>query len=44
MQDSKSKGSKTQRPVAESPRMYHCETVEDYAMELNESERTHTHE
>lgn len=44
MQDSKSKGGKTQRPVAESPRMYHCETVEDYSMELNESERTHTHE
>ncbi|SHG70598.1 amidohydrolase family protein [Pedobacter caeni] len=44
MQDSKSKGGKTQRPVAESPRMYHCETVEDYSLELNESERTHTHE
>lgn len=44
MQDSKSKGGKTQRPVAESPRMYHCETVEDYSMQLNESERTHTHE
>ncbi|AOM76750.1 amidohydrolase family protein [Pedobacter steynii] len=44
MQESKNKGGKTQRPVAESPRMYHCETVEDYSMELNESERTHTHE
>lgn len=44
MQESKGKGGKTQRPVAESPRMYHCETVEDYAMELNELERTHAHE
>lgn len=44
MQESKGKGGKTQRPTAESPRMYHCETVEDYAMEINESERTHAHE
>lgn len=44
MQDSKNKGSKTQRAVAEAPRMYHCETLEDYSAELNELERSHNHE
>jgi len=44
MKDSKSKGSKTQKPQAETPRMYHCETMEDYSVELNETERSHAHE
>jgi len=44
MKDSKNKGSKTQKPVAESQRMYHCETLEDYSLEINEQERSHTHE
>ncbi|RZK81895.1 MAG: amidohydrolase [Pedobacter sp.] len=44
MLDSKKGGSRTQRPVAEAPRMYHCETLEDYSGELNELERGHSHE
>lgn len=44
MQDNKKKGAKTQRPQADAPRIYNCETLEDYSLELNELERTHTHE
>jgi len=44
MKDSKDKGGKTQRPKAEPKRLYHCETIGDYALELNEIERTHDHE
>ncbi|EDM36489.1 amidohydrolase [Pedobacter sp. BAL39] len=44
MQESKNKGGKTQRPTPESPRLYHCESVGDYAQELNDLERTHDHE
>jgi len=44
MKDSKDKGGKTQRPKAEQKRLYHCETLEDYALELNEMERSHDHE
>jgi imidazolonepropionase-like amidohydrolase len=44
MLDSKNKGSKTQKPVASSPRIYNCETLEDYAAELNTLERNHSHE
>jgi imidazolonepropionase-like amidohydrolase len=44
MKDSKAKGSKTQRPQNESPKLYDCETLEDYSLELNELERNHAHE
>jgi imidazolonepropionase-like amidohydrolase len=44
MLDSKNKGSKMQKPVASSPRIYNCETLEDYAAELNTLERSHSHE
>ncbi|MBB5437295.1 imidazolonepropionase-like amidohydrolase [Pedobacter sp. AK017] len=44
MKESKDKGSKTQRPKAEIQRQFHCETIEDYSIELNESERSHNHE
>lgn len=44
MKDSKDKGEKTQTPKAESQRMYHCETLEDYSLEITEQERSHTHE
>lgn len=44
MQENKGKGGKTQRPIAEAQHMYHCETIEDYSMEQNESERSHAHE
>jgi len=44
MLDSKNKGSRTQRPAAASPRIYNCETLEDYAAELNTLERSHSHE
>ncbi|MGY0035399.1 amidohydrolase family protein [Pedobacter sp. NJ-S-72] len=41
MLDSKSSGSSTQRPLGNSPRLYNCETLEDYSAELNESEHAH---
>lgn len=44
MKDSKKGGSKTQRPVAEAQRMYHCETLEDYSLGLIELEGGHSHE
>lgn len=44
MKDSKDKGSKTQRPQNETPKLYDCETLEDYSLELNELERSHAHE
>jgi imidazolonepropionase-like amidohydrolase len=44
MKDSKAKGSKTQRPQNETPKLYDCETLEDYSLELNELERSHAHE
>ncbi|WP_316810662.1 amidohydrolase family protein [Pedobacter heparinus] len=44
MKESKSKGAKTQRPKAEVRREFHCETIEDYSIELNDSERSHNHE
>lgn len=43
MIDSKSKGNKTQRPTADTPRIYNCETLGDYAAELT-MEGDHTHE
>jgi imidazolonepropionase-like amidohydrolase len=44
MLDSKNKGSRTQRPTGSSPRIYNCETLEDYAAEFNTLERSHSHE
>lgn len=44
MIDSKSKGSRTQRPVAEAPAIFYCESVGDYSAELNELERNHNHD
>jgi imidazolonepropionase-like amidohydrolase len=44
MLDSKNKGGKTQRPTGSSPRIYNCETLEDYAAEFNTLERNHSHE
>ncbi|TKC05082.1 amidohydrolase family protein [Pedobacter frigoris] len=44
MLDSKNKGGKTQRPQAETPKLYHCETVGDYSKGITETEGAHTHE
>ncbi len=44
MLDSKKSGLKTQRPSREAPRLYNCESLEDYSAELNELERAHSHE
>lgn len=44
MIDSKSKGAKTQRPSQQAPRLYNCESLEDYSAELNEMEGAHSHE
>lgn len=38
MLDSKSKGGRTQRPVGDAPRLYNCETLENYSAELTEKE------
>jgi imidazolonepropionase-like amidohydrolase len=44
MIESKGKGAKTQRPSADSPRIYNCESLEDYSAELNEMEGVNAHE
>jgi len=50
MIESKSKGAKTQRPENTTPRIYNCESLEDYAAasnqsaQLNEMEGAHSHE
>lgn len=44
MKDSKAKGGKTQRPRNEGQKLYDCETLEDYSLELNQLERSHAHE
>jgi imidazolonepropionase-like amidohydrolase len=44
MKDSKGRGAKTQKPKPETRREFHCETVEDYSLELNDLERSHNHE
>lgn len=44
MIDSKSKGAKTQRPAQQTPKVYNCESLEDYSAELNEMEGAHSHE
>lgn len=44
MKDSKARGGKTQRPQNEGQKLYDCETLEDYSLELNQLERSHTHE
>lgn len=41
MLESKSKGSRTQRPLGEAPRLYNCETLENYSAELTENEHVH---
>ncbi|KIO75824.1 amidohydrolase [Pedobacter lusitanus] len=41
MLNSKSSGSATQRALGNAPRLYNCETLEDYSAELNESEHAH---
>ncbi|MNL45738.1 hypothetical protein D3C87_1684070 [compost metagenome] len=44
MKESKGKGAKTQKPKAEMHREFHCETVTDYSIEMNDLERSHNHE
>jgi imidazolonepropionase-like amidohydrolase len=41
MLESKSKGRSTQRPLGEAPRLYNCETLENYSAELTENEHAH---
>ncbi len=41
MLESKSKGSRTQRPLGDAPRLYNCETLENYSAELTEKEHVH---
>ncbi len=41
MLESKSKGSRTQRPLGDAPRLYNCETLENYSAELIEKEHVH---
>lgn len=41
MLESKSSGSGTQRAQGIAPRLYNCETLENYSAELNESEHAH---
>ncbi|WP_316843087.1 amidohydrolase family protein [Pedobacter psychrodurus] len=41
MLDSKSKGGRTQRPMGDAPRLYNCETLENYSAELTEKEHAH---
>jgi len=41
MLESKSKGGRTQRPLGEAPRLYNCETLENYSAELTEKEHAH---
>ncbi|RZK55333.1 MAG: amidohydrolase, partial [Pedobacter sp.] len=43
--ESKNAGARTQRPMGErTPRLYHCESQEDYWAELNQMEGEHNHE
>lgn len=44
MQESKTRGSLTQRPVTPPVRLYHCESTADYATELNAMEGTYSHD
>ena len=41
MLESKSKGGRMQRPIADAPRMYNCETLENYSAELTEKEHAY---
>lgn len=41
MLESKSKGGRTQRPLGDAPRLYNCETLENYSAELTEKEHAH---
>lgn len=38
MVESKTKGSRTQRATGDAPRLYNCETLENYSAELTEKE------
>ncbi|WP_316826649.1 amidohydrolase family protein [Pedobacter miscanthi] len=38
MLESKSKGGRMQRPMGDAPRLYNCETLENYSAELTEKE------
>ncbi|KEQ31738.1 amidohydrolase [Pedobacter antarcticus 4BY] len=44
MISSKNKGAKTQRPVAETHTLYHCESMEDYITGADLTEGAHSHE
>ncbi|MFD2285612.1 amidohydrolase family protein [Pedobacter petrophilus] len=41
MLESKSKGGKMQRPMGDAPRLYNCETLENYSAELTDKEHAH---
>lgn len=41
MLESKSKGGRMQRPMGDAPRLYNCETLENYSAELTEKEHAH---
>lgn len=41
MIENKRKGGKVQRPVSDAPKLYECETLENYSAELNEKEHAH---
>ncbi|QXU41013.1 amidohydrolase family protein [Pedobacter sp. D749] len=41
MLENKSKGGRTQRPMGDAPRLYNCETLENYSAELTEKEHAH---
>lgn len=41
MLESKSKGGRMQRPMGDAPRLYNCETLENYSAELTEKEHAY---
>ncbi|WP_443936988.1 amidohydrolase family protein [Pedobacter sp. MW01-1-1] len=41
MLESKNTGGRTQRPTGTAPRLYNCETLDNYSAELNEKEHVH---
>ncbi|WP_316808562.1 amidohydrolase family protein [Pedobacter agri] len=41
MLESKSKGGRMQRPMGDAPRLYNCETLENYSAELTEKDHAH---
>ncbi|WP_158798701.1 amidohydrolase family protein [Pedobacter sp. L105] len=44
MIESKTKGAQTQRATKRAPRIYNCESLEDYSAELNDMEGVKAHE